>query len=109
MLQPKELGFVSQGTTQVRIKSVSRVLNTEPPSLSKGQVYLQTGVYSQQENAIQAKNRLESQGYKVEVENSDGSLYKVKVGPYTTAVIAYNEKLDLEKILHQPVMLITEK
>ena len=105
----KELGFVTQGTTQIKIESISKIINTEKQSLSKGQVYLQTGVYSQQENAISAKNRLESEGYNVKVENSDGSLYKVKVGPFTTAVIAFNEKLGLEKILHQPVMLITEQ
>ena len=105
----KELGFVTQGTTQVKIKSLSRILKPDTQSLTRGLVYLQTGVYSQQQNAIQAKIRLESEGYKVEVENSDDSLYKVKVGPYATSVIAYDEKPGLEKILHQPVMLITEK
>ena len=104
----KELGFVSQGTTQVKIESISKIIASEQAVASKGQVYLQTGVYSQQENALQAKTQLESKGYQVKVENADGSLYKVKVGPFTTAVIAFNEKQDLEKILHQPVMLITE-
>lgn len=104
----KELGFVSQGTTQIKLESITKIL---PPAdaLSQAQVYLQTGVYSQQENALQAKNRLESEGYKVKVDNSDGNVYKVKVGPFSTAMIALNEKLDLEKMLHQPVMLVTER
>jgi len=105
----KELGFVSQGTTQIKLESITKILRSEENSASRSQVYLQTGVYSQQQNALQAKIRLESQGYKVKVENSDGSLYKVKVGPFTTAVIAFNEKLDLEKMLHQPVLLVTEQ
>ena len=104
----KELGFVSQGTTQIKIESISQILRPEDGSMPRG-VYLQTGVYSQQKNALQAKVRLESEGYKVKVDNSDGNLYKVKVGPFSTAVIAYNQKLDLEKMLHQPVMLITER
>lgn len=105
----KELGFVTQGTTEVRIKSISKIMKSDSQSLTAGLVYLQTGVYSKQQNALLAKMRLESEGYKVEVDNSDDRLYKVKVGPYETALIAYNEKQDLEKILHQPVMLITDK
>ena len=104
----KELGFVSQGTTQVKIESITKIVPSEQVLESKGQVYLQTGVYSQQVNALQAKTQLESKGYQVKVDNADGSLYKVKVGPFSTAVIAFNEKLDLEKILLQPVMLVTE-
>ena len=105
----KELGFVSQGTTQIKIKSITKITAAEQASKSQGQVYLQTGVYSQQANALQAKVTLESKGYQVKVDNSDERLYKVKVGPYTTAVIAFNEKQGLEKILHQPVMLVTEQ
>lgn len=105
----KELGFVSQGTTQIKLELISKILRRSEESLSRGQVYLQTGVYSQQQNALQAKLRLESEGYSVKVDNSDDSLYKVKVGPFTTAVIAFNEKPGLERILHQPVMLVTEQ
>lgn len=105
----KELGFVTQGTTPVKIELISKVLRPPAGDTQPAQVYLQTGVYSQEKNALEAKSRLESQGYSVKVENSDNSLYKVRVGPYTTALIALNEKLDLEKKLDQPVMLITER
>ena len=106
----RALGFADKGTTQVRIESISVIAQENSDDLSEdGIIYLQTGVYSQQKNALLAKSELQSQGYKVKIEQRDDSLYSVKVGPFKTAELAYNEKIDLEKSIRSPVMLITER
>ena len=104
----KELEFVTTGTTQISIESITKIDRVQTSAQSQNLVYLQTGVYAEQGNALNAKDKLETQGYQVKVETTDELLYKVIVGPFTTAQLAYNNKLDLERELHQPVLLITE-
>ncbi len=106
----RDLGFANKGTTRVRIESISKIALENPENVpDDGIIYLQTGVYSEQKNALSAKNELESRGYKVKLEQREDALYSVKVGPFKTAALAYNEKVDLEKSMRSPVMLITER
>ena len=106
----RDLGFADKGTTQVRIESISRISLENPDAVpDDGVIYLRTGVYSEQKNALLAKSKLESQGYKVKLEQRDDALFSVKVGPFKTAALAYNEKVDLEKSMRSQVMLITER
>ncbi len=106
----RDLSFADKGTTRVRIESISVISQENSDDLSEdGVIYLQTGVYSKQNNALLAKSQLESQGYQVKIQQRDDALFSVKVGPFKSAALAYNEKIDLEKSMRSPVMLITER
>ncbi len=106
----RDLGFADKGTTRVRIESISVIAQEGLEELpEQGIIYLQTGVYSERKNALLVKSELESQGYQVKIEQREDTLFSVKVGPFKTAALAYNEKIGLEKSMRSPVMLITER
>ena len=104
----RELGFAVAGTTPVKIESLSVIAPKIDDSTGAfDSIYIQTGVFSRQQNAQNAKQKLESRGYQVKVDQRDDSLYTVKVGPFATAKLAWSKKLGLEKSMSQSMILIT--
>ncbi len=82
----KELGFVAQGTTTVKIETLERV---------KGGAFftVQAAVFTEEDNAITLKEKLSKKFEHVTIvplETSLGKLYRVRVGSYGT-----EEKADL--------------
>lgn len=105
----RKLDFASAGTTPVKIESLSVITPSgDGDAGANDSIYIQTGVFSQQLNALQAKRDLESRGYKARVDQREDSLYTVKVGPFATARLALTEKQGLEKSMRQTMMLVTE-
>lgn len=85
----KQLGIVNQGTGMVDIRVISAgekpansVINTVPSAISVPvEVYLQVGAFSKSMSAEQFKKKVQSQIEETVIVNSDGKLYRVRVGP----------------------------
>jgi len=97
----KELGFVAQGTAQVRFETIG-------PVPEGGTFTVHAAAFTEEENARLIKERL-SQRYEVvsivPVENNLGKLYRVRVGNYPSEAKAERiaAKLKLEGL--EPVVV----
>jgi rare lipoprotein A len=95
----KQLGIVSQGTEMVDIrvisageKPVNSVAKSAPLTVNVPvAVYLQLGAFSTSTSAEQFKKKVQSQIEERVVVDSDGKLYRVRVGPL--ASVKYGDAL----------------
>lgn len=92
----KELGFVAQGTTQVRIESLDPIQNAALYTV-------QVGSFSEPENAKLLKERLSRRYGSISIvsyESNIGTFYRVRVGAYASEekAEAVASKLTLEGV-----------
>jgi rare lipoprotein A len=77
----KELGFVAQGTTKVRIETFEEVRDLAPSYT------VQVGAFIEEENARMLKQRLSRKYdtiYIIPFESNTGKFFRVRVGSYST-------------------------
>lgn len=97
----KELGFVAQGTTRVRIETVE-------PIRDSAQFTVQAGAFVEEGNAKQLKQRLSRRFDSVSIVSSEsnvGKFYRVRVGSYSSEEKAelVASKLTLEGL--EPIVM----
>jgi rare lipoprotein A len=103
-----KLGYISQGSTRVRVESIDPDTYAAPDNASGQGVYLQVGAFSRPENAEQLLDRLarelELDAARTRVVR-EGALHRVQVGPYHSddAALAdrarVRERLELNAVL----------
>ncbi|SDN90536.1 rare lipoprotein A [Desulfonauticus submarinus] len=79
----KALGMIGPGTARVRLEVVQGIQEKS----FKGKFYIQVGAFAQKINALRAKTKAVSLGYKCRVVKKD-SLWRVQVGPFLSLTSA---------------------
>jgi rare lipoprotein A len=73
-----------------------RPARVAPPSAAGGRFVIQVGAFAQEANAKALQGRLKSLGHESFVDRSGGTLYRVRMGPYTTREQAMKAREALE-------------